>query len=78
MTVKYTPVAHDSGHTMEQQMFLLADAAWKAWKSWCDMRDDKFGAGGVSEVSNEAMRNIYSQCYQTDVFMGGVHHGEKQ
>jgi hypothetical protein len=77
MPVKYRPVVHDGPHTMEQQMLLLADAAARAWKAWCGPGGgEPSPVQGLSEDLDVAMRLLYTQCYQTDVFMGGAHHGE--
>lgn len=57
-------------------MLLLATAAEKVWRVWCGS-DGKPSLQGVNEELDAAMREIYCQCYQTDVFMGGVKHGRE-
>jgi hypothetical protein len=74
MVVKYTPVVHDGPHTIEQQMLLLAKAGDKAWRAWFSLRED---ASKQVDLDN-AMRDLYQQLYQTDVFMGGLHEGERR
>lgn len=75
MTVKYKAVVHDIGHTLEQQVYLLALAAEKAWRIWIGS-DGKQSMHGINPELDIAMREVYAQLYQTDVFMGGVHHND--
>jgi hypothetical protein len=72
--VLYRPVVHSDPHTIEQQMFLLATAAHRAWSVWAGGAG-KDGFQGMSPELDDAMREIYRQLYQTDVFMGGLDFG---
>jgi hypothetical protein len=79
-TVRYHAAAHDAMRTHEQQALLLATAAKRAWEAWC--RKDEMGAlgdgvQGQDPVLDDAMRHLYRQIVETDVFYAGVAAGRQ-
>lgn len=86
--VRYTPQTLDGRATMEQQLLLLARNAHHAWDAWCERDPEKLGAKPtdngsyapaqlVSERLNAAMRLLYSQLREVDIFMSGVSQGRQ-
>jgi len=77
--VPYQPVIHDGERTMEQQTYLLAKAARNAWRIWAgDTFENKQSMVGINKDLDVAMRELFTQLCQTDIFMGGVHHGRDE
>jgi hypothetical protein len=69
--VKYEQVVHDGPHTMEQRLYLLSKQAAEVWSIWCKMDNES-----ISQLK-PSMQRLYQEIATTDIFMSGVHHGEK-
>ena len=62
--------------TQEQQSHLLAKAAYRVWEQWCrtDSNNHKMvGVQGQDEEFDQAMRLLFQQISENDVFYSGIH-----
>lgn len=75
MKVKYTPQTLDSFRTEENQAVLLVIRARIVWAEWCRRNDngESIGVQGQDEKLDNAMRALYRQIVETDVFYSGKH-----
>lgn len=73
--VKYRPQTQDGGRlrTEEQQAYLLADAAYRVWRKWSRVDENGQNASvqGQDKELDQAMRLLYGQIKETDVFYSG-------
>lgn len=73
--VKYRVQSFDGPRTMEQQSYLLASAVRRVWEGWAySGKEDGAGGAvqGVDENFDNAMRYMYQQLKEMDIFMSGV------
>lgn len=75
--VRYKPQAFSAYRTPEQQALLLAKRAKRAWNQWCrrDENGKTIGVAGQDEQLDDAMRALYQQVCETDVFYSGYQIG---
>lgn len=59
----------------EQQAMLLAKAAHRAWSRW---RDARHKGKEFPEKLNNAMRNLYRNVSETDIYFSGYEAGRKE
>jgi hypothetical protein len=63
----------------EAQANLLSSAAHRVWKEWCrkdDETGETVGVQGIDGHLDNAMRFLYQQIQETDVFYSGKHSDE--
>lgn len=78
MTVRYRVQANDQERTEEQQALLLASAAIRVWRRWCAMEGgEHVSVIGQDEKLDDAIRALYQQIRETDVFYSGVQSGRE-
>ena len=72
--VRYVPQTMDGIRTEEQQSLLLARVAYKVWQEWCrrDGNGKLVGIQGQDPKLDEAVRFMYQQLNENDVFYSGI------
>jgi hypothetical protein len=76
--IRYKAVVHDGdvARTMEQQTWLLAQAAEKAWRAYFNRYSAQ--AHDMDDPLRFAMRELYAQLKDTDIFMAGWRGNERE